>query len=216
MKICICGDVHGKWKYLNDLIRNEKPDILLSCGDFGYWPRFRNLSIDQVIAGDTKIYFCDGNHEDHWALIDLTDNEVAPNVFYMKRGSTLTLPDGRVVMFFGGADSIDKGIRLIGVDWFPEEVISYKDMTDLPNTKIDIMITHTCPDWMGDLTDLLGNAPFTDPSRQALSQIFDMYKPALWFFGHWHGARSGEIDGCRWEMLNMAGCYNWYTVLEEV
>jgi len=42
----------------------------------------------------------------------------------MPRGSTFTLPDGSVVMFFGGANSIDQEYRTFGIDWFPEEAIT--------------------------------------------------------------------------------------------
>lgn len=40
--------------------------------------------------------------------------EVAPGVIYQPSGSTLTLPDGRVVLFLGGAKSVDWPLRTGG------------------------------------------------------------------------------------------------------
>lgn len=158
MRIMVLGDIHAEWNSLNTLINSKKPDIILQCGDWGYWKNFHGLQVSNGKGGTykfdlygvknhkTKIYFADGNHEDHWSLMKLDNNEIQPNIFYMKRGSTLTLPDERVVLFIGGANSIDKHSRTFGVDWFPEEVITNKDINNLPDTKVDIVISHTCPE----------------------------------------------------------------------
>jgi len=63
----------------------------------------------------------------------------------MKRGSVLKLPDKRNILFIGGALSIDKKQRTIGYDWFPQETISQKNIFELPDEKIDIVISHTAP-----------------------------------------------------------------------
>ena len=52
----------------------------------------------------------------------------------------LGLPDGRIVLFMGGADSIDKKYRKIGFDWFPEELITQKDIYELPDTHGNIRL----------------------------------------------------------------------------
>lgn len=212
--ILVLGDIHGEWGRLNDIINKKKPNIVLQVGDFGYWPSlFPN--IENIKNGGCKIYWCDGNHEDHWALRSLENSEILPNVFYMKRGSTLTLPDGRVVMFMGGAESIDKASRMIGRDWFPEEIITQSDITGLPDIKIDIVISHTCPTEF-DLK--IGNPwlqeKFKDPSRLALSYILHKYRPDWWYFGHFHVWREGKYDNCNWTCLHYAGNTNWWVLLK--
>ena len=100
MKIYIVGDFHGKWVYPNYFFKhNPEEAIYLQCGDFGYLPHFEKYRIKNfdIKNGKSKIYFCDGNHEDHESLKRLKNNEVCPNVFYMKRGSTLTLDRKSVV-----------------------------------------------------------------------------------------------------------------------
>lgn len=251
-KIIVAGDIHGAWGPLNSLINRRKPEIILQCGDFGWWPKFhKSRAIDSgeyeditgglinadpwqhhmarrvpkpwdqfgVKAGETKIYWCDGNHEDHWDLIEERNYmkapcEMMPSVYYMKRGSTLELPDGRRVLFIGGADSIDKDGRLLGVDWFPEELISYGDIDSLPNIDIDIVISHTCPlEFHDGILRETFVEKIKDPSTHALSHVLERYKPDLWFFGHFHASVIGKYRNTRWWCLNTIGETGWWVPL---
>lgn len=175
---------------------------------------------------ESKIYWCDGNHEDHWDLRDERNYmkapcEVAPGVYYMKRGSTLELPDGRIVLFMGGADSIDKKYRKIGFDWFPEELITQKDVYELPDIHVDIVISHTCPkEFKPKIEREAGwdigkyTKKFYDPSTDALSHVLSKYKPGLWYFGHFHRFIRGEHDNTKWYCLDMAPETNWWAYLD--
>lgn len=93
------GDIHGEYGRLNQFLnKNRGIDIILQCGDFGYWPRQHGMSwtdmygrlkqFDQYSLKnmDTMIFWCDGNHEDFQSLKDLQDNEIMKNVYYMERG----------------------------------------------------------------------------------------------------------------------------------
>jgi len=228
----IAGDIHGCWETLNVLISDVKPELIICCGDFGYYPNFvgqvhidymgrkqKIVSIeDGVKNGKTKILFCDGNHEDHWSLQALKDTEVAPNVFYMPRGSTYTLPDGRKILFMGGAFSIDKPNRQLGVDWFPEETISHGDIMRCPGEPIDIVVSHTCPASLRP--KIIKKHPYgfsiPDCSEDALEHILQSYRPRFWYFGHWHMSMSGHIihTNTKWYMLSMAGgSHMWWMFL---
>ena len=237
MKIFVMGDLHGDWNHLNTFINKKNPDIILQCGDFGYWPKFsgttsigkpiydsdglptrmRNVwRLEDIKNKNTKIYFCDGNHEDHESLKNLESNEILPNVFYMKRGSTLTLPDGRIVLFMGGARSIDYRMRTPGIDWYPEETITQSDIYNLPDIKIDIIISHTCPlEFYKEIQSEFKFAKFNDPCYSALSYLLEMYKPSLWYFAHFHCCQEGQYKNTRWEMLGMSKETNWFTELKE-
>ncbi len=225
--IVVCGDFHGKFKQVTKFI-SDSPEIttILQCGDFGFWPRFFNPSWYGYVStpyrfdnntlqnNNVKIYWCDGNHEDHDSIKKIENNEVIPNVFYMKRGSVLTLEDGRKILFIGGAYSIDKDYRTPGRDWFPEETISQQDIYNLPEEKIDIVISHTAPiefkipDYHEDF--------YRDPSRYALSLVLEKYQPKLWYFGHMHCFKEGYNNNCKWTCLSAIGFEDkWYTPLEE-
>ena len=86
-KILLVGDVHGNWNMLNKLIEALKPEVILQVGDFGWWSEY--LETNPIKTDITRLYFCDGNHEDH--LLLKKDPCPYPNLIYMKRGNVLTL-----------------------------------------------------------------------------------------------------------------------------
>jgi hypothetical protein len=106
----VCGDIHEQFGYFNSFL-NKHPHIkiILQVGDLGFWPGINN---NKIISPNTKIFWCPGNHENWEELKKLRDIEIFPNVFYMERGSILTLEDGRNVLFMGGAYSIDRSLRI--------------------------------------------------------------------------------------------------------
>lgn len=235
--IIVCGDLHGVWRDLNTLISKKKPEIILQCGDFGWWVRCHDtFEIDSgetindmysrrrkkwnqygIKNSDTKIYWCDGNHEDHESLnelVKINKLEVMPNVFYMPRGSTLELADGRRVLFIGGADSIDKNYRIQGRDWFPQEIISYRDIANLPDCKIDIVISHTCPEVGMYYLDTM-KEQYKDSSRAALTFVLEKYNPSLWFFGHFHYYKKFQYKDTVFHALDMCGVHStWWKYLD--
>jgi Icc-related predicted phosphoesterase len=202
MEIIATGDIHGKFRYLNALINKYKDrlDLVLCGGDFGYWPNF-DSDHENIKTHGIPVLWCDGNHENHWALRDRKSDEIAENVFYMPRGSTYKLEDGRTILFMGGADSIDKDQRTIGRDWFPEEVITQKDMMNLPDVKVDIIVSHTCPTELYPTMLKHYDGRSMEPSNYALSEIWKIYKPDLWFFGHWHYYKEGNLGDTKWYAL---------------
>lgn len=247
MRIMVCGDVHGSWGLLNTLINRKRPDMILQCGDFGFYPReekmVRNYAGRMVAMrrydprGRIKnapadrrvpIHWAEGNHEDYFCLRESrsrVDFEVAPGVYWQPRGSTLRLPDGRLVLFMGGAKSTDWKLSEPGVDWFSDEVITEEDLKDLPD-RADIVISHTVPlefkvpNWGGMTSEALeklwGWDMSPDPSRPLLSRVLEQCRPSLWYAAHWHTFVQGEVGGCRWTVLNMAPNPNWWTWLPEM
>lgn len=214
-KICVVGDTHGYWDLLNEFIANESPDIILQCGDFGYWPNISYFDLNLLDNGDTRIYWCDGNHESFVDIKKLTDNQVYPNVYYMKRGSVLMLPDNRRVLFIGGAYSIDRNGRTPGWDWFPDEEITQRDVYNLPDVQVDIIISHTCPrEFPVDTRNDITGGKYRDSSRDALSVVLKKYRPSLWYFGHWHTTSTGFTENCRWFCMNQIPHYGCYRYLE--
>ena len=232
MKIMVIGDIHGAFRgHLNPFINKQQPDMILACGDFGYWP---NDPVDPSDpATDIKnhlrdgrqlcqIKFCDGNHEDHAALHTLTKGsrnavQLAPGINYQPRGSTFTLPDGRVVLFAGGAKSVDWREREEGIDWFPSEILTADDLPD-PLPAADIVISHTAPrlfpvEREDRLDPRWDSSP--DPSRDVLDRVFECLRPKQWFFGHFHKHMHGEFEGCRWTALAAAqGGGRWWVELD--
>ena len=224
MNIIAVGDLHGEWGPLNALMAKQRPDIVFVCGDFGWWPKFdvgRGHPIRRIkewshrglkVPGNTQVYFCDGNHEDHEDLGIRTRAaqylkgyngtvKLYDRVYYMPRGNMLTLMDGREVLFFGGAYSIDKNMRTPGHDWFPEEIPNHREFElAMSHERVDIVIAHTgCEEWIPDLTR---GEKERDSTRGMLSEIVKKYKPSLFYHGHWHKYNMGEFNKTRWYSLD--------------
>lgn len=212
MKILVLGDLHNDFKSLNRIINKKHPDMVICCGDFGYWPNWPgSQQLSDIKPQGAKIYWIDGNHDDHWSIRDRETDELEKDIIYQPRGSTLKLHDGRKILFMGGAFSIDQHLRRLGWDWFPEETISQTDMQNLPDEKIDIIISHTCPDEL--VHDMMRKYPGKtfEPSNAALSELLKMYEPELWIFGHWHQYKTGTLFGTEWYALSypLAGSRWW-------
>lgn len=211
--------------------------IILQCGDFGYWPHYRpddfygdgidyanppgpyknyavkNWEIDFLKDQMVKIYWADGNHENHDRL-DLLEQQakgrkfipVSPQVFFATFGSVLTLLDGTNVMFCGGAKSDDQKFRKLGDSWWEQEEVDEKDLMNLPDhatTHIDWVISHNCPKLIDIEHGLHRYSPhFFDPSRIYLDEVMRKFQPKRWFFGHYHRYCSGENNGCEWMCLD--------------
>jgi hypothetical protein len=133
--------------------------------------------------------------------------EVESKIYQCPIGSTIEV-SGKVILFVGGADSIDKHLRHEGVTWFRQEILNTQDIEYIMQSvpKADIIISHTCPnefDVKSTLSKWMPNTP--DPSRKALSILLHHYKPEQWYFGHWHRYQTGIYKETAWTCLDMLG-----------
>lgn len=229
MRVIIVGDIHGDFGSLNELIAAESPDYILQCGDFGYFPRECGgwpPKDPPIVPGSCKVHFADGNHEDHDALARAVSEgrlEAPENVFYQPRGSVLTLPDGRNVLFLGGAEATPPREPIDGVviEDSPVPPLSVDVIASLPSAlRVDVVISHTCPLSF----ELNANAPygyepevwsskFNDVTRTFLEHVFQAVRPRRWYFGHFHVYERGMSGGCEWCALGCSeGKEEWWDV----
>ena len=191
-RIMLLGDVHGGWASLTKLIKKERPELIIQLGDFGYFPRsdfFGYGDTSSINLMGANIVFCGGNHEDWYSLNEIARSnrlEISPGIFYAPRCSTMVLPDERKILFMGGAASIDRNVRIEGVDWFREEIILEGVMYRLPDINIDVLACHTTP---LEFLPIKDSFEFPDPSRGILSEIVKKYSPPNLYCAHWHVKR---------------------------
>lgn len=239
MSIIICGDLHGDWGSINTLIDKRHPDIIIQVGDFGYFPNFQDSLIEEQTAygktikkkwdnygikcKNTKVYWCRGNHDNVDALNEnFSKTEISniyDNVFYCPFGVVLTLPTNEKVLFVGGAKSVDRFTagRIEGVDWWHQETISYSDMKNLPDQKIDIVVSHTIPkSFLKKVGWERSGDMFNDPSCEALDQIMKIYKPKYLYSGHFHKYLVKYIDCCLWTSLSYPRNGTWWVYHNKV
>ena len=137
----------------------------------------------------------DGNHENHDAIEELRIVEkfggkvrkVSESVFIAERGEIYTI-NGKKILTLGGADSIDKHLRIKGIDWWEQESITQKDFNNALdnleryNYDVDYFITHTGG---SEVVKFLGFNTF--PSDKYIDFILNSLPPRTRHYcGHYH------------------------------
>ena len=198
------GDIHGYFTYYLDLVKNITHTPTVQVGDFGLG--FRAWDEPTKIDGDH--WFIRGNHDDP-AVCKKHPNYLG-DYGYRKEWD---------MFFVGGADSIDKRMRVEGVSWWRDEELSYTtlDKVVLPMyeaIKPRVMVTHTCPMklrfnvlpiWVNDR----GEGPSV--TERALQVMFDIHQPDIWIFGHWHKHLDVRKNGTRFICLNALQTFEFDT-----
>lgn len=206
----LVGDIHGNFneysfytlgvgrtRHMGDV---APPDYSVQVGDFGigFYTPYWHESVNDWMKVHTGHRFVRGNHDDP-AMCKTMAGYIA---------------DGTVegdVMFVGGAYSIDKDWRTPGIDWWPDEELSYEELDKMfdkyVETKPRVMITHDCPTHVSYemfISKGLGmeNVPVIQTrTAQAFQAMWEEHKPEEWYFGHWHNTRTMTLDGTKFQCL---------------
>jgi Icc-related predicted phosphoesterase len=205
--IVFIGDLHAEFTHLKKMLENiPRNATLIQIGDFGFWDQYRKLweTVWPTLGFDKPMYAIDGNHEFFPILRGIEEiTEVWPGVTYIPRGTVLDIEEVKMG-FIGGAASIDYKSRMLGIDWFTEEVISPADYEKMIGAAeyLDLLVTHTPPrsviaKHFDDATKEWFGLPRTwqDPSSVAIDAIWEKYGKCPLICGHMHRK---VIDGnCR-------------------
>ena len=197
----IIGDVHGKFKPYRNIIRDAPFSI--QVGDMGVGFRgyrhgelvhLTNPPFDAMSEG--RHLFIRGNHDN-------------PEVCKRQR---YWIPDGSTVdgvYCLGGAVSIDRAYRTEGLDWWPDEELSYAELEAHIDAyaaiKPDVVITHDCPQSIAnEILAAFNMRKIEDGSRTrvALERMLAIHQPRLWFFGHWHVSLRFQRGRTTFQCLN--------------
>ena len=230
--VVIFGDIHERFAHYNRMLEDLKPDLSIACGDFGIWPDYMTGYVSKPKSAMNLLknspchtYFIDGNHENFTWLNNKVDGEFnfhnsfpnnVYNITHQRRG-TIKQINGLNFLFMGGAESIDKQVRVEGVSWFRDESITWAEINNtLVNVEsnkinIDVIISHTAPMEF----DIVDSYLDTEPSRKLLSTLLAALRPKLWFFGHFHTYKTGNHGSCKWIGLDMLPNRNCYVKLND-
>jgi predicted phosphodiesterase len=192
------GDTHGRFEDMKlQMLANPDADLFIQVGDMAaFW---NGQTAGKNLNGLTRpVHFIAGNHDNYDFLLNKDRVDAAnwpTNLHYIPRPYRWEEPVA--INFMGGADSIDKTERVIGISYWKEEIPSYREFqefADLPAA--EIVVTHTAP-----LAVVKGECPFkiNDPVSKNLDTIFEQmgYQPKLWLFGHFHMPIDKTINGTR-------------------
>ena len=171
------GDIHGHVKYLPNPHGVILPSRdIYQLGDFGF--------LNEGVVGKTPIgqlalppslKFIRGNH-DH-------PSAARSHPAYLGDFGV----DTNGIGFISGGMSVDQQFRTAGVDWWPEEELSFKELDQavdlITSLKPRVIITHVAPP---SYEYHLVKFPKTSRTAQALGAILDIWQPEMWLCGHYH------------------------------
>lgn len=211
--LAIVGDLHRNHWWADEVLdycRDHGVDVIIQVGDFGYVsPRqnrhahtFISMITDKAKYYGIEFLWIDGNHEHHHDLlaVDLNSRgvrKITDSITHLPRGFRWSW-SGVDFLALGGAHSVDRSVRVKGVDWFPEELITFGQAREVCESgATDVMFTHDCPDRV--------DIPLADNSwiprrelqlsqrhREFLGCVVDVVKPKHLFHGHYHVRYDGQ------------------------
>lgn len=219
-KVLLVGDSHTNTKWWKNTVVpaaiNSGVDAIIQVGDFGWWPEhdaFRTT----VARGPIPVWFFDGNHEhfpdlkkkvnDARDIHSITD-QTSPvplfgNLGYLPRGARFNI-SGVSFAVVGGAHSIDRAFRKIGVSYFFDECLTAEDVkVASAGGHADVLLCHDAPaGWNIPGLPPLGELPAAwqkeEPAcaqhRETLREIYEAIKPAQVVHGHYHSRYSKAVD----------------------
>jgi hypothetical protein len=215
--IVFLGDHHGVWWELLWELENKKirDCYVVSVGDcgIGFVDKKTELSRVQTLNEDFKsrnINFLGirGNHDDPSYFtgaerIQLSNFELIEDYSVYEHNSKL-------IQFIGGAISIDRKGRQEGKSYWKGEGLNFdKDKLQ----KVDTLVTHTAPSWCfpQQFNEMVYGWAKEDDSllreltkeRSVMDDIFEVCKPTLHLYGHFHSSWTEEINGCKHKLLNI-------------
>lgn len=200
-QIMVCGDWHGDTEWAVKMVKRTAQlglDRIIQVGDFGLWDhtlggmKYLDIMNEACRKHGVKIYWLDGNHENHdhlaiYKKINPKNNSgqvyLRSHVIYSPRGCWWEW-HGKKFMTVGGAVSIDRGHRVQGESFWEGEELSEREVKGI-NQKVDYLFTHDCP----------SNAPFkyrlkpdydSVTHRQRMNEVGKITQPKVWFHGHMH------------------------------
>lgn len=217
-KILVAGDWHGNANFAVNLISwiprllPDHPRILLHLGDFGIWPGDAPYlsALDEALENaEAELWFVDGNHEDHRRLRNMMEQrpiedrrtkpyKINSRIQWLPRGYRWTW-HWRTWVALGGAASVDRPVRTILKDWWPQELIDIQDYRAVVDRgPADVMVTHECPEGVPLRLDSavpawweLGPA---EEQRRGLRNIGRDVQPNWWLHGHHHLFHATKVD----------------------
>ena len=226
------GDIHGEFRKLVWSLTQQwclKDCVVVVCGDIGmgfykrgyYADEFQHLQ-KKLAENEITLVMFRGNHDnpdyfDREEFDEFQYGGAYPNIFLVPDYTVLETQNGNVLCI-GGAISIDRSQRTEHISWWKDEKMVLPDELDyieMSKEHIDMVATHCCPLVCGPrFNDAMGFEKVDkfimcelQNERMDFNDLLEGVKKVApikyWFYGHFHGHFSDEIDGVRFTGLDM-------------
>lgn len=222
------GDSHGNSRFVHAAIERaarlrDKVDrdvFIVSVGDFGFWPGVRGEAfvggVDELARRHGLAFWAiDGNHDypgdgrssraGYRAWSDPAPSPDQPGFVHVPRGTVVRIPIGTVagvtIGLCGGAASPDQEQRQPGTSWWPEEMITDREVALIEDSgrKVDLMIAHDTPWRPPDFATSLNVSPkvrsLMAENQLRLAEIVAAWQPRLLLHGHFHHSYRATAPG---------------------
>jgi len=214
--ILFLGDNHGSW---NDLLFDIKwkniTDVnIISVGDLGVgFNPYKDVSTYERLNEEFKqkhinFYGIRGNHDDPAYFTG--EKRIKLSHFELLEDYSLYKHENKLIQFVGGAISIDRTGRAVGVSYWENERVVYNKEAC---SKVDVLVTHTAPShcfpqtfneivygWAREDAYLIED--LTD-ERAIMDEIFKLCSPSLHLYGHFHSSWTEVINECKHKLLDI-------------
>jgi predicted phosphodiesterase len=202
MRIQFVGDIHGNIQAIDALrLNHTQYDLTIQVGDFGIGFGAEGY-LGYFDPNLFKILF--GNHDNYFTLSQYPHNLGRFGIYNF---------NGYKIFFIGGAWSRDWQCRTEWISWWHDEELSMKEGSDCldlweQNCKeINLIVSHDCP--LEIYQDILNIVPNNTNTQRLLSEIWTIYAPPKWIFGHYHQSYVKQIGNCEFRCLNINEPYIW-------
>lgn len=204
MKIVCIGDIHGKTKAYQKIVRRLPESVpSIQLGDMGIG--FPGVGLHKM---EPHHGWFRGNH-DNPEKCRKTTNYIGDWGFKPEWS----------LFWISGAFSIDREWRIQGETWWIDEQLSYDELGKATDAYIAAkpryVLSHEAPQKAGAilLSDLIG--PYSaakggcvqSRTAQALQSMFEFHQPEEWVFGHYHVNKSFEMGGTKFTCVNELSQY---------
>lgn len=241
--ILTLGDIHGNFNFLKHQIHSKKITdcTIIQVGDFGIG--FTYKENDEQTLNNLNDFLKDvnvtllairGNHDNP----DFFNGDyILSNLKLLEDYSTINI-DNHNFLFIGGAISVDRTQRIKENNsnirygsrkrcYWENEGIVYRPEITKNLRDIDIVVTHTAPDWC-DPNNKLGFGSFVEDwakydrsliddllfeRNQMRNMFLDLYennKIKKHFYGHFHKSKFETINGVDHHLLDINEFYHLY------
>lgn len=201
----LLGDVHGE-KHLFKPFFNSEEKICLQLGDFGFLWQDRDMQKNKFLDTFEKEYpdkiilTILGNHENYdlvarfpkVQIMGGNARKLRNNIFALERGDVFQI-EGHICLAIGGADSLDRYSRTAGVDWWPQETVTMKDISmaiknvhKFAGGYVDYIFSHCLP--YAVMHHFLPERTIYGQSEHRLDSLLDCpyVQFGEWYAGHIH------------------------------
>lgn len=189
MKIIILSDVHGNILRCQDVALRNPGTPIVQLGDLGvgFVPR-------EVIENlPPNFFFFPGNHDNRKIAVTMDKCMGHFGPYF-----------GESIFIVSGADSKDKEMRTEGVNWWPDEELTYEQgqrcIDEWAGGKAQVIVSHDAPQRLVEAFFLIYDRSRT---RQILDAMVEARKPKLVIFGHHHRPFSQHHKGVEYVGLKI-------------